>query len=371
MTVETVPTEWFDESAIKLPNYRVGRVNFGKGRSYIKINQDGSLAQPFRLYTSLTTSIAQSMPTPPQLEDWKFQHGKIESNRLMNVAAMYGTLMHAEIGRFIKDKCYDLDSVQDVIDNYLSEQNFWDKDCEQWVNKLQEDILAFVQFYNDYEVQPLGFEYVLLSDERGFGTPIDLVCYITVKEDGLDYNDCYKSGPRKGEPREVKVKTKKLAVINFKSGRKGFYETHGIQMECERLLWNENFPDSPIDIAMNWAPADWKTTPSYKTKEWQGTTSDEEIEAILKLAEIRYQAKAEKKQYIKLGGVISTSDSVASAVQFEGVEEFCNRKFGNTPNLEPVRKATKLRQAEPSRKSQDKEVKDQVKPIYTPKPLPI
>ena len=339
ITFEFVPTEWFDENAIKLPNYRVGRINFGKGRSYIKINQDGTLGHPFKLYTSLTTSIAQSMPTPIQLEDWKFQHGKKEADRLMRVAASYGTLMHMEIGRFIKDKCYDLDGIDAVIEDYLSKISFWDDDCKWWNSKLKEDILAFVQFYNDYEVIPLGLEYVLVSDKYCFGTPIDLVCMLTVTEDGLDYDDPYKTGHRKGEPREVKIRVQKRAIINFKSGRKGFYETHGIQMECERLLWDENFPESPIDIAMNWAPAEWKTNPGYKIKEWQDVYGKEEIEAILKLAEIRYRDKAEKRKYMTISGVISSSDSVASAIKFEFVEDYCNRKFGNTPSVPQKRTA--------------------------------
>jgi hypothetical protein len=339
MTVEVVPTEWFDSTAIRLPNYRVGRVNFGQGRSYIKIEEDGSLAQPFKLYTSLTTSINQSMPTPVQLEDWKFQHGKKEADRLMRVAANYGTLMHMEIGKFIKEKCYDLDGVDAAIENYLSDISFWDEDCKQWSSKLKEDMLAFVQFFSDYEVVPLGLEYVLLSDKRGFGTPIDLVCLLTVDEKG-EWGEVYKSGERKGQPKETVKRVQKRAIINFKSGRKGFYETHGIQMECERLLWDENFPDTPIDIAMNWAPSDWKVNPGYKIKEWQNTTSQEEIDAILKLAEIRYKDKAEKRKYMRMSGVISNAGSVASAVQFEDIEDFCNRKFGNTPGKDRVYKAT-------------------------------
>ncbi|MCZ4244928.1 hypothetical protein [Pedobacter punctiformis] len=344
MTVEFVPTEWFDENAIKLPNYKVGRVNFGLGRSYIKIDKDGTLAQPFKLYTSLTTSIAQSMPTPKALEDWKFSLGKKEADRQMKVRAHFGTMMHIEIGKFIMEGIYDLDKCDEVVENYTSDNNFWDNDCAFWADELKEDLLAFVQFYNDYEIIPLGLEYVLLSDERGFGTPIDLVCLLTVDEKG-EWGEVYKSGDRKGDPKITTKRVQKRAIINFKSGRKGFYETHGIQMECEKLLWDENFPESPIDIAMNWAPADWKTTPSYKIKEWQGTTSQDEIDAILKLAQIRYQDKAEKRQYMSMSGVISTSESVAGAVQFEDVEDFCNRKFGNTPNKKRTHKATEAKQA--------------------------
>src|SRR5690606_32295454 len=173
ITVEHIAPDWLDANAIRLPTYKVGRVHFDKSRSYIKINEDGSLAQPFRLYTSLTTAIDASMPTPKQLEDWKFQHGKRESERLTRLAAHYGTLLHMEIGKFLIEKVYGLDSADTAIENYTSEHNFWEPECGyEWPNKLKEDMLAFMQFFFDYEVIPQGLEYVLLS-EHGFGTMID------------------------------------------------------------------------------------------------------------------------------------------------------------------------------------------------------
>lgn len=382
MTFEHVPTQWHDENAIRLPNYRVGRVNFGQGRSYIRINEDGTLESPLRLYTSLTTSIAQSMPMPKELENWKHQHGLKEADRLMNVAAMYGTLMHSEIGKFCIERVYNLDSIDTVIENYLSDESFWDEDCKEWNKKLRQDMLAFIQWFNDYEVQPLGLEYVLLS-ERGFGTPIDLVCELTVMEDGLDYDNPCKSGPRKGEPREAKVAVRKRAVVNFKSGRKGFYENHGIQIECEKMLWEENFPDMPIDMALNWAPADWKSNPGYKVKDWSDTISREEVAAILALAEIRYRNRAERKKYMTMSGVVSTAESVMAAIQYEDIEEFCNRKFGSTPTkgmeapkAEPIKRERKVREVKQNREMKRETVADEVKTEVKPKeyvsaPLPI
>lgn len=341
ITHELITNDWFDETAIRLPNYRVGRVNFEKGRSYIKINEDGTLAQPFRLYTSLTTAISASMPTPKQLEDWKFEHGKKESDRLMRVAQNYGTMLHLEIAKFCIEKVYDLDGTDAVVERYTSEHNFWEPECGfEWSRKLKQDMLAFMQFSFDYDIVTQGIEVVLLS-EHGFGTMIDWVGLITVDEDGLDYENPYKSGPRKGEPREVKVRVQKRAIINFKSGRKGFYETHGIQIECERQLWEENFPDMPLDMACNWAPADWKTTPGYKLKSWDDVVSKEEVKAILTLAEIRYRSRAEKRQYMKMSGVVSSREALASAIQYEDVEEYCIRKFGNTPTVDKPKRTTR------------------------------
>ena len=39
---------------------------------------------------------------------------------------------------------------------------------------------------------------------------------------------------RKGEPKETTKVIEKTAIINFKSGKHGFYRSNGIQIECER-----------------------------------------------------------------------------------------------------------------------------------------
>lgn len=346
ITHEFINNDWFDPNAIRLPNYRVGRVNFGKGRSYIKLMEDGTIAQPFRLYTSLTTAIGASMPTPKELEDWKFKHGKKEAERLTRTAAHYGTMMHIEIAKYCIEKVYNLNSVDQVVENYTSEHNFWEPECGyEWPLKLKQDMLAFIQFSFDYKIVTQGIEVVLLS-EQGFGTMIDWVGLITVQENGLDYENLYKSGPRKGEPREVKISVQKRACINFKSGRKGFFESHGIQIECEKQLWEENFPDMPIDMACNWAPSDWKTTPGYKLKQWDDVVSVEEVKAILALAEIRYRSRAEKRQYMNMSGVIASPEALAQAIQYEDVEEYCIRKFGNTPTMGKPKRTTRKKKVE-------------------------
>src|SRR5690606_24402023 len=112
---------------------------------------------------------------------------------------------------------YDFEQIDEVVENYLSENNFYQPETKEWSEKLRSDICAFIQFYLDYQVVPLGIEYVLLS-ERGYGTLIDLVCNMTIQVDGLDYENPYKTGPRKGEPRECKVDKEIRAIINFKSG---------------------------------------------------------------------------------------------------------------------------------------------------------
>lgn len=358
ITHELVNTEWFDEAALRLPDYKVGRVNFGQGRSYIRINEGGVLESPLRLYTSLTTAISSCAPMEEQLLEWHCNLGLKEARRHTKVAQMYGTLMHLEIGKYLIERVYDFDTTDVITESYLSEHNFWEPECKDWAMKLKYDMASFIQFTIDYEVEPLGIEYVLLS-EKGFGTLIDLVCNLTTYEIGFDESDPYKSGPRKGQAREVKVPVRKRAIINFKSGRKGFYRSNGIQIECERQLWEENFPDLPLDMAMNWAPNEWRENPGYHIKDWVGDICQEEVDAVLALARVRYASKAERKEYLHISGVVSTSESLQAALRRENIEDFCLRKFSSQPRSEK-RGTAKVTKPAPAPAKE-----------YKPAPLPI
>lgn len=345
ITFENINTEWFNETALRLPSYKVGRVNFGQGRSYIRLNSDGEpVESPVRLYTSLTTAINTCAPMEDALLEWYVKHGLKEAGRLLEIAQHYGTLMHLEIGKFLINQEYNFDAIEGVVEGYLSSESFYQPETKEWAEKLRKDLTAFIQFYIDYKIVPLGIEYVLLS-ERGYGTLIDLVCNMTIQVDGLDYDNPYKSGPRKGEPRECKVDKEIRAIINFKSGRHGFYRTNGLQIEAERQLWEENFPDLPLDAGFNWSPKEWRgETPTYNLKDWTGEVSREEIEAVMTLADIRYASKAETKVYTSIGGTFSIADrSLDGVIRREGISEYVGRKFGN-----PVGELSPSRQPAPA-----------------------
>lgn len=337
ITFEHINTDWFNEAALRLPNYKVGRVNFGQGRSYIRLNQDGvPVESPLRLYTSLTTAINACAPMEQPLLEWYVKHGLKEAGRLLEIAQHYGTLMHLEVGKFLINQFYDFDAVETVVEDYLAENSFYQPETKEWAEKLRNDLTAFIQFYIDYNVVPLGIEYVLLS-ERGYGTLIDLVCNMTIMEDGYSDTEVYKSGPRKGQPKECKVPRQIRAIINFKSGRHGFYRTNGLQIEAERQLWEENFPDLPLDAGFNWSPKEWRgETPTYNLKDWTGDITTAEIEAVMMLADIRYASKAENKVYTSIGGVFSVADreeGLSGVIKRESIGEFIGRKYGNNAAL--------------------------------------
>lgn len=341
MNVEFVPTEWFNAEALRLPDYKVGRVNFSGGRSYIRLNNDGiPVETPLRLYTSLTTSINQASPMERPLLEWYCKHGLEEAERKTQLAAHYGTMMHLEIGKFLINGEYDFDRVEFVVEDYLSAENYYQPDTKEWPEKIRNDLAAFIQFYIDYNIVPLGIEYVLLSD-RGYGTLIDLVCNMTIMVDGFSDTEVYKTGPRKGMPKECKVPRQIRAIINFKSGRHGFYRTNGLQLEAERQLWEENFPDLPLDAACNWSPKEWRgETPTYNFKDWTGDITTAEVDAVMTLADIRYASKAQSKTYTTIGGIFSIADreqGLSGVIRKEGIGEYVGRKFGHaSPEMEPI-----------------------------------
>lgn len=329
MKFENVSTEWFDDTALRLPPYKVGRVSYGdRGRSYVKILEDGSIEQPFRLYTSLTTAISQCSPMERPLLEWYCKNGLIEANRLLKDSQHYGTLMHKLFGRWLIENNIDFGTIQDVVDEYCGEHYYYSPEVPDWTRKLKQDLAGFIYFTKERNVKALGIEYVLLS-EKGFGTLIDLVCQMDISETGF-FGEVYKSGDNKGQPKESKRRKRVNAIINFKSGRHDFYRTNGIQIECERQLWEENFPYTPLDCAFNYAPNDWKTEPGYKLKDWIGEIDNTEIEAVLSLAELRFGTKAVNKKYVDIYGT-QWRDKDLNCVHISTVEEFCTKKYSNTP----------------------------------------
>lgn len=326
-TPEVVLTQWFKEDAIRLPDYKVGRIYAGSGRFYIKLDQECNPVSPVRPYTSLTTAIDQCQPMAPQLLKWHCELGYDEAKRISRMKAHYGSLLHEEIGRYLTSEIYDFDRTKESVADYLGRTSYYQPECDTWDEDLKYDMAAFIAFAQEFEIKPLGIEYVLLS-ERGFGTMIDLVCDLVWPVKGF-HGEVYKSGERKGEPKETTAFLPRRAIINFKSGRHGFYDSHGLQLTCEKMLWEENFPDLPVDLALNWSPSEWRSNPSWNLKDWTGEFTEAEIAAVLSLAQIRYADKALNKKFIDIKGTAISTRPVRDCIAVTGLEEYAFSRYGN------------------------------------------
>lgn len=284
--LETVKADFLDENYLVRPNYRLHRFRGEIERRYFRITDD---MQDVIWYLGNTTLLGGIIPESKYLRDWYARHGKEKAEAILAEASAFGTLMHIQAGVFLIKKTWDVDAAQAIVTEYMEDGKLA-YNVDAWTNRLRKAMLSFAQFCHDYKVKPIAIELPICSDKWGIATTVDLVCKITILVDGVDPNDPYKTGPRKGQPRDIKVEKEILVLIDLKSGE-NFYEDHELQLEiCERV-WRENFSEHIIEEIYNWSPKDWHAKPSYNFQRQTGKHSNEEIEWILSGCELRMERK--------------------------------------------------------------------------------
>ena len=261
MTVEEIRAVYFNADALTEPPYRVFQLNSDGYRYYYRFNADGTP----EFYPSVTTLLKQVMPTPPALLDWMVANGKEGSKEKRDLAAAYGTFMHAQFETLIINRRYNFDNVPAVLLAYMEQNNLPEKFYGDSLTKIRKDVCAFAQFVKDYNVRPLAVEIALVHPDYHYAGMVDLPCVMT--------------DPKTGETFP--------AIVDFKSGRKGFYEEHEIQLHLYKDMWNVNFPALPISRVFNFSPKDWRgVKPTYNLKEQTDSPNAAKIPALLALAAI-------------------------------------------------------------------------------------
>lgn len=279
LTAEEMSAVFFDADALKEAPYKLYQLN-GEGHRYYYRFENG---EPV-FYPSVTTLLRQTMPTSPFLIQWMMQNGE-QADFKRDLAASYGTLMHREIERLLIARAYDLDAVTDVVREWLEQENIADKYLSEWSGKLRKDILAFAQFAQEWKVRPLAIEISLCSS-LGYAGCIDLPCILTDKK-GNEFR----------------------AIVDFKSGRNGFWEEHELQLELYRLAWNETYPELPVERIFNWSPKDWRKSPTYNFKEQTDSANIAKVPALLELAKIEDEKRENNVTFCE--GVINLDGDLA------------------------------------------------------------
>ena len=260
MTVEEIRAVYFNADALKEPPYRVFQLNSDGYRYYYRFNADGTP----EFYPSVTTLLKQVMPTPPALLDWMVANGKEGSTEKRDLAAAYGTFMHGEFETLIINRRYDFDNVPAVLLAYMEREHVPESLFSQWLVKVRKDVLAFAQFVKDYNVKPLAVEIGLVHPKFRYAGCLDLPCIMT-------------------DPKTAKTFT---AIVDFKSGRKGFYEKHELQLHLYRDMWNVNYPEIWVERVFNFSPKDWRTKPTYNLKDQTDSVNAKKLPYLLALASI-------------------------------------------------------------------------------------
>lgn len=302
---------------LQRPTKFIRRFQQGGNRFYFELLPDGKV----ELYSSATTLISDGYAeNKTALEVWRNTlraEGK-DPVKELNYTASRGTLMHYLASKYIIGVDINLNELDILIKQdapELLDLPYYDEIIDRDLEWLQKALLAFAQFVKEYEVKPLATELIMKSDVYKVASPIDLVAKMTIEEKGF-FGEVYKTGEKKGTPKESKRKREILAIIDLKSSQSGFYDSHYLQLQLYKRIFEENYPDLKIEGLFNWSPKDWRVggVPTYNLKD----QSNEDC-LLGKLAEVVYQQGSIKHQHKEptvkqIDGVVNMNNYSGEAI---------------------------------------------------------
>jgi hypothetical protein len=230
----------------------------------------------------ITTLLSQAMPESKPLTDWKLRTPNWED--VLETSSDYGNVMHEMVQEWLLNK--------HIPKELMEEARLICKRAGMNSDMPEKDCLAWASFCEQYEVEPLLIEAILISPpingDNYYCQAIDLLCNITVEETVITQVDegTFKSGPRKGEPKitekKEKVKVRKVACLDWKSNTaskesKQFYASHKYQLIAAKRAVEHNYQGIKVDMLINWSPLNWRTKPNFEMKIWDVDERDERI----------------------------------------------------------------------------------------------
>lgn len=258
---------YFDRNALQEPGYKLLQLNSRGGRYYYTFAPSG---EPI-FFPSVTTIIRAVAPENRFLTEWKLAKGKEAAEEYTMERANYGTFIHGQLAQLASMRKYNLDEVRERLTEYVTREKLPYGFIDAHEDEAKADIKAFARWMWEYDVRPYAIEVSLLSG-RGYAGMIDLACNLRIvcKSDEASAIAKAKTAERAEEIRRD-CASRHDAIVDFKTGKKGFYDEHAIQLELYRRMWNENFPDMQIEKIYNVAPKDWtktvKKVPSFSFEE--------------------------------------------------------------------------------------------------------
>lgn len=268
-------------------------------------------------YPSVTTVIDAERPTDYSLRKLIGDMGLDGFYKFMKERAHYGTLMHTFITEYIMssneaiNRHFDFRSLASKIEAYANKHKMDVKDALRWEYDIKKDLLALISFLKRHKVQPLAVElvghYKDPTSEKRFAGAIDLICEMEIEEKGF-FGEVYKSGEKKDQPKESKIMKKVIAIVDFKSGKNGFYESHIIQLHMYKMIVEQNFGIT-IDKVFNVSPKDWRSEPDFHIKDQTDEISQHKIPFLLGSYFVDYE---DPKNITFIDGIVNGSDDFSS-----------------------------------------------------------
>ena len=338
-----------DELILTQPRM-IYRVDGGAGDRYYYRIEEAEIGNSFVFYPSTTTFTKKVLPTSPFLLQWMKEQGE-EADKVRDLAADFGTLMHICIKDFFVHG-YDFGMTRELVAKYVEKLGHPKYLIGKWSQKLNKAMASFKQFCNDYEIEPILVEGMLASDEIGIAGTLDLICKMFTPElakshkkaineyekalakweEGLkkaiekgkepDYADFTLEFPERPE--------KVIGNVDFKSG--GIYESSGLQLAINTMIFHDNFPDLKIEILLNWSPNDYITNPTYTVKDWTNSQfTYEVINAFITIYGAMYPEEVQNKKVFEFTGRIENdlkpvSQNVGLTTLYKSIENSYNQR---------------------------------------------
>lgn len=356
MSVEQMKAIFFDTDALQLPPIPLYRMDNGGKRYYYTYIDD----KP-HFFLSVTTFIKNSLPTSPYLIEWLQSMSKEEAQAYVQERADYGTLLHMLQAKFLIEKSYNLDSIEEDIEQYCKDiGRNPNKYVKLWMEDQKRDLLAFAQWCYDVNYRPIAIEIILCDIELGVAGAVDHVGYVTLREKGF-FGEVYKTttaNNKKGDPKESYGEVEYLIIMDSKSGRKGFYEAHEVQLNAYAKMWAKNFPEKKVDKVFNWSPKSWRgKTPTYNFKDQSNSKLGEIMEDLVSIAKKKDDANLNDKSIEIVEGKLTLGQEPTNNVRIESMGTLIAEIRDKTP-FESVGYNTPKEEvvAEPEKKPRKKRV---------------
>jgi hypothetical protein len=298
LSIEVVKPQLLDE---RLQNNTIlRRIDGGDTRYYFTI--DG---EDVRFYPSWTSVIQSEIPMGHGLLEWYCNMGYAEAKAYSELRAHYGTCLHILCGEFLQNGSFVIDNVAHTISRYTLKNRLDIAVTATWEQDLQKDLIAFAQFCLDKDLKVIAIEVPLISRRAGVAGTIDLVAEIT------------------------RDKKRIACIIDLKSGRKGFFDSHVLQLHAYKEMWNENFGEFlPISAVFNWSPKDWTVSkaPTYNFVD----QSDKAIAGKLPYIVASYKVTARSKPSARaqFTGTLELGKDCSETFKTVDIEEFVLQSFG-------------------------------------------
>lgn len=291
--IENVPYEFITDGFIR-PTAPIRRFSQGGKRFYYTVDETSG---EVTLYSSGTTLIKDGYAESEMaLEDWRNKlkaEGKNPTAEL-NYLAMRGTLLHILAGDYIQQKEIYIGDLNKYFSEWhpeVTSEPFYLEVVKKDSLWLQKGLMAFAQWVKDYNVKPLAIELIMKSDIYQVASPIDLICTMDYTEKGF-FGELYKTGEKKGQPKESKRTRQVTAIVDLKSTKSGFYDKHALQLLLYRRMVHENYPDIEITALYNWSPKEWTSdTPTYNFKEQTDSKLERLAETVFEQGRLKHEGK--------------------------------------------------------------------------------